>query len=201
MFSGFSRDINYTIVETKFFEMIFGILEYFNCSDILNQKIFKIVDNILKDKSEDAHEMIQNMINKSEMVTFLIENGPIIEDDEPKPTEEGLSVASTNLGKEAEISAKDISLDSPVKNKEEKVEENTSKSPEQSSKRQDDSEVKVSKEETKPKKIKIPSCKNQSALQAHVKILSESIIDLHKKDKHNELQHTLKAYLGGQDTS
>jgi len=29
-------------------------------------------------------------------------------------------------------------------------------------------------------------------LQAHVKILSESIIDLHKKDKHNELQHTLK---------
>jgi len=194
MFSGFSRDINYTIVETKFFEIIFSILEYFNCSDILNQKIFKIIDNILRDKSEDAHEMVQSMINKSEMVTFLIENGPVVEEDgpEPKHDEEG-STTSTNLVKDAESSAKDTSSpkNSP-KNTEEKVEENSSKSPEQSSKRQDDSEVKVSKEETKPKKIKIPSCKNQSALQAHVKILSESIIDLHKKDKHNELQHTLK---------
>ena len=105
MFSGFQKDINYTIVETNFFEKVFEILVYFNCSDILNQKIFKIIDNILKDKNEDAHEMINTMMSKSGMVTFLLENGPNVEDDEPPPskdkTEEG-SLASTNAGKEAE---------------------------------------------------------------------------------------------------
>ena len=105
MFSGFARDVNYTIVETGFFEKIFEILVYFNCSDILNQKIFKIIDNILRDKNDEAHEVIQNMIVKGGMVSFLLENGPRVDDDEPKAPDEGTQ-ASSNLGKES--SGKDV---------------------------------------------------------------------------------------------
>jgi hypothetical protein len=34
-----------------------------------------------------------------------------------------------------------------------------------------------------PKKITVPSCNNQSALQAHVKTLSELVVEYQRKDK------------------
>ena len=53
------------------------------------------------------------------------------------------------------------------------------KSPEQASKVEED--LKISEE--KPKKILMPSHQNMSALQAHVKILSEIVLEYARKDK------------------
>lgn len=58
-FSGFPHDINQTILDIDFYDYIFDILEYFDMSDFLHQKVFKITSNIINDKSEEVHEMLQ----------------------------------------------------------------------------------------------------------------------------------------------
>lgn len=53
------------------------------------------------------------------------------------------------------------------------------KSPEQANRVKED--LKVSEE--KPKKVTMPSNQNMSALQAHVKILSQLVLEYQRKDK------------------
>ena len=90
------------------------------------------MDNMLKDKNDDVQDTLKVLLQDSDVILFLISNGPVVAEEIAIEKKED-SLASTILGKEAEMSAKDIA--SPVRKSEEKKEGDTSKSPEQSSRR------------------------------------------------------------------
>jgi len=77
-FSGFKNDINELIIEKDVFNYMFDILEYYKLSDMLCQKVFKLIENIIKSKNEDIQEMIRYLIEETRMIQFLIHNGPKI---------------------------------------------------------------------------------------------------------------------------
>lgn len=76
IFSGFNNDINQTIVETDVLNFIFVIIEYYSNSDILNRTVLKIVQNIIFTKGEEAQNLIRYMIEDTDLISFLIQNGP-----------------------------------------------------------------------------------------------------------------------------
>lgn len=149
-FTGFPCDINHKIVDIDFYDYIFDILEFYDRSDFLMQKVFKITQNVIKDRNDEVAESLKVLFDKTRLIDFLIKNGP--------------KVVET--------------LDAPVSPKA-NTSKNDEKSPEQATKAQDD--LKVSEE--KPKIVTMPNCQNLSALQAHVKILSELVLDYARKDK------------------
>lgn len=53
-FCGFAFDINHMIIEKELFLYLFDIMEYYRFSDILLKSIFKILENIIKAKNDDA---------------------------------------------------------------------------------------------------------------------------------------------------
>ena len=53
-FQGFPHDINQTLIDIDLYEYIFDIVEYYDKSDFLLQKVFKIAQNIIKDKNEEV---------------------------------------------------------------------------------------------------------------------------------------------------
>ena len=77
-FSGFSSDINQLIIEKDVFNFMFDILEYYRLSDVFSQKVFKLITNIIKSKNEDISEMIRYLVEETNMIKFLINNGPKI---------------------------------------------------------------------------------------------------------------------------
>ena len=77
-FSGFSNDINQLIIDKDVFNFMFDILEYYKLSDVFCQKVFKLITNIIRSKNEDISEMIRYLIEETNMITFLINNGPKI---------------------------------------------------------------------------------------------------------------------------
>jgi hypothetical protein len=53
-FSGFKFDLNHVIIEKELFIYLFDICEYFPNSDMLIQKVFKIINNMFKAKNDDV---------------------------------------------------------------------------------------------------------------------------------------------------
>jgi len=76
IFSGFNNDINQTLVETDVFNFIFVIVEYYSNSDILNRTVFKIVQNVIQTKGDEAQNSIRYMIEDTDLIQFLVQNGP-----------------------------------------------------------------------------------------------------------------------------
>jgi hypothetical protein len=77
-FLGFKYDINHMIIEKELFLYLFDIMEYYRFSDILLSSIFRIIDNILRAKNEDAQEMVRYMIEDTPLIKFLINNKPAL---------------------------------------------------------------------------------------------------------------------------
>ena len=72
IFSGFNNDINQTLVETDVFNFIFVIVEYYSNSDILNRTVFKIVQNVIQTKGDEAQNSIRYMIEDTDLIQFLV---------------------------------------------------------------------------------------------------------------------------------
>lgn len=79
-FSGFSYDINQLLIDKDIFNYIFDILEYYKLSDFLSQKVFKLIDNIIKAKNDDIQDMVKYLLEDTRLVSFLILNGPKVVD-------------------------------------------------------------------------------------------------------------------------
>jgi hypothetical protein len=58
-FTGFPHDINQTLIDIDLYDYILDIVEYYNTSDFLLQKVFKITTNIIKDKSDEVQEPLK----------------------------------------------------------------------------------------------------------------------------------------------
>lgn len=150
-FTGFAHDINQTLIDIDLYEYIFDILEFYNNSDFLMQKVFKITTNIIKDRSDEVTEPLKVLFDQTRLIDFLIKNAPKVIETQEDPVTPKANVSKTE-----------------------------EKSPEQATKAKAE-DLKVSEE--KPKVVTMPSSQNLSALQAHVKILSELVLEYQKKDK------------------
>ena len=63
----------------------------------MNQKVFKIIDNMLKDKNEDVQDTLKLLLQDSEIIPFLVQNGPKVAEDLPKEkSKEKLKEEDTN---------------------------------------------------------------------------------------------------------
>jgi len=71
-FSGFTYDINQLLIDKDIFNYIFDILEYYKLSDFLSQKVFKLIDNIIKAKNDDIQDMIKYLLEDTRLIGFLI---------------------------------------------------------------------------------------------------------------------------------
>ena len=58
------------------YEYIFDILEFYNRSDFLMQKVFKITQNIIKDRNEEVQESLKVLFDQTRLIDFLIKNSP-----------------------------------------------------------------------------------------------------------------------------
>jgi len=151
-FTGFPHDINQTLIDIDLYDYIFDIVEFYDRSDFLMQKVFKITHNIIKDRNDEVAESLKVLFDQTRLIDFLIKNSPKVVETIEDPV-------------------------SPKAN----TSKNEEKSPEQATKAKEGEDLKASEE--KPKIVTMPSCQNQSALQAHVKILSELVQDYVRKDK------------------
>lgn len=57
---------------------IFDILEYHANSDILLQKFFKILENIIRAKNDDIQDMVKYLLEETYLIKFLVNNGPFV---------------------------------------------------------------------------------------------------------------------------
>lgn len=84
-FSGFQYDINQMIIEKDLFLYLFDIVEYYKYSDFLIKKVFKIIKNIITTKNEDIQEMLRYLFEETDLIPFLIRNGPVVIISDPVP--------------------------------------------------------------------------------------------------------------------
>jgi|TARA_B110001450_G_C17646550_1_gene491467 hypothetical protein len=85
-FSGFKFDLNHVIIEKEIFIYLFDICEYFQNSDFLISKVFKIIENMFKAKNDDVSEMVRYLLEDTQLVPFLMKHGPRVTmlEDSPK---------------------------------------------------------------------------------------------------------------------
>ena len=75
-FQGFQYDINQVLIEKDVFIYLFDISEYYRSSDFLQEKIFKILTNIINAKNEDIQDMVRYLLEDTPLIPFLIKNKP-----------------------------------------------------------------------------------------------------------------------------
>ena len=66
------------IIEKELFIYLFDICIYYKHSDFLLSKVFKILENIMRAKNEDIQDMVRYLIEDTPLIPFLINNGPLI---------------------------------------------------------------------------------------------------------------------------
>ena len=66
------------IIEKDLFLYMFDIVEYYKYSDFMIKKVFKIIRNIITTKNEDIQEMLRYMLEETDMIPFLLRNGPTV---------------------------------------------------------------------------------------------------------------------------
>ena len=64
------------IIEKDIFNFMFDILEYYKNSDVLNKKVFKIIENIFQARNDDIQDMLKYFLEDTNLIKFLIQNGP-----------------------------------------------------------------------------------------------------------------------------
>jgi hypothetical protein len=58
-FTGFPHDINQTLIDIDLYDYIFDIVEFYDRSDFLMQKVFKITQNIIKDRNDEVADSLK----------------------------------------------------------------------------------------------------------------------------------------------
>ena len=71
-FSGFSYDVNQLLIDKDIFNYLYDIMEYYKLSDFLSQKVFKLIDNMIKAKNDDIQDIIKYLLEDTRLINFLI---------------------------------------------------------------------------------------------------------------------------------
>ena len=75
-FTGFPHDINQTLVDIDLYDYIFDIVEFYDRSDFLMQKVFKLTQNIIKDRNDEVADSLKVLFDETRLIDFLIKNSP-----------------------------------------------------------------------------------------------------------------------------